>query len=281
MAEVDRAVRHWEQLQEEERGVGDYLARYDRRALRASRTYDGMVVIEAVLAAEEGEELLRLLEGGKAGDGGSREPQPTAQRRADALVELVRAGQSAAPTQGSDRYTLHLVADVDALADRFGTRAELLDGTPLATETLRRLACDCGVVRHLLRGRGQPLDVGTRTPVWTAAQWRAISLREGAGAGSWAASGAPATSTTSATTKTAGPPRPTTASCSAPATTPRCTREGSASPANPTAPSPSTALTAESSHPRRPDRRRRAASARSGAGPRIRDGAHDDDQHFR
>ena len=88
-------------------------------------------------------------------------------------MELLRAGAS-----GSDRYTLHLVADVDAIADRFGVRAELLDGSPLSTETLRRLSCDCGVVRHLFRGRSQPLDVGTRTPVWTTAQRRAISLRD-------------------------------------------------------------------------------------------------------
>jgi hypothetical protein len=39
----------------------------------------------------------------------------------------------------------------------------------VATETLRRVACDCGVVRHLLRGASQPLDVGIRTSVRTAA----------------------------------------------------------------------------------------------------------------
>ncbi|MGH9278015.1 MAG: DUF222 domain-containing protein, partial [Acidimicrobiales bacterium] len=153
--------------------VEDYLARDDRRAVHASRTYDGMTVIEAVLPVEEGEEVLGLLDGGKAVDGGSREPRPTAPRRADALVELVRAGRNAVGGPGAERYLLHVVADVDAVADRFGERAELLDGTPLALETLRRLACDCGVVRHLLRGPSQPLDIGTRTSVWTVAQRRA------------------------------------------------------------------------------------------------------------
>ncbi len=51
-------------------------------------------------------------------------------------------------------------------------------GAPFSTETLRRLACDCGVVRHLVRGRSQPLDVGTRTSVWTTAQRRSISVRD-------------------------------------------------------------------------------------------------------
>ena len=65
------------------------------------------------------------------------------------------------------------------MADRFGLEAGLLGGPSIATETLRRLACDCGVVRHLLRGRREPLDVGRRTPVWTTAQRRAIVLRDG------------------------------------------------------------------------------------------------------
>jgi hypothetical protein len=160
------------------RGVEDYLARFDRRGLRASRTYDGMMVFEVVLPVEEGEEVLGLLDGGMAGDGGSRKPAPVAQRRADALVERLRAGRDGAGAAGSERYTLHLVADVDVVADRFGATGELFDGSPLAAETLRRLSCDCGVVRHLFRGASEPLDVGTRMSVWTAAQRRSISLRD-------------------------------------------------------------------------------------------------------
>src|SRR6476619_7600244 len=58
-ADVERVVRHFEQLQEQERGVDDYLRRFDRRGLPAARTFDGMMVIEMVLPIEEGEELLR------------------------------------------------------------------------------------------------------------------------------------------------------------------------------------------------------------------------------
>jgi hypothetical protein len=178
VADLERAVRHWEARAQQDRGVDDYLARFDRRGLQASRTYDGMVVLEVVLPAEEGEEALALLEGGEAGDGGSHEPRSVAQRRADALMELLRAGRDGGVLAAADRYTLHLVADVDVVADRFGTKAELLDGSPLAGETLRRLSCDCGLVRHLLRGGSEPLDVGTRTSVWTTAQRRAITLRD-------------------------------------------------------------------------------------------------------
>jgi hypothetical protein len=131
-----------------------------------------------VLPVEEGEEVLALLDGGKVGDAGSHEPASATQRRADALVELLRAGCNGDGVAGWERYTLHLVADVDAVADQVGARAELVDGSPIPIETLRRLTCDCGVVRHLLRGGSEPVDIGTRTSVWTTTQRRSIALRD-------------------------------------------------------------------------------------------------------
>lgn len=175
-ADLERVARRYEQLAEQERGVDDYLRRYDRRAVRASRTYDGMMVIEKVLPIEEGEEYLALLE---AVDECSAERSSTVQRRADSAMELARAGRASLDKPGHvDRYTVHVVADLDALLHKMG-RAELIDGTPVAMETLRRLACDCGIVRHLVRGGSELLDIGTRTSEWTTAQRRAIQVRDG------------------------------------------------------------------------------------------------------
>ena len=179
VADLDRAVRPVGDPQGPGEGRGGVPAPLRAPGGTGQPDLDGMVVLEVVLPVEEGEEALRLLEAAEPVDRGSHEPPSTAvQRRADALMELLRAGQHGAAAGGSDRYTLHLMADVDALAERFGVRAELLDGAPLSGETLRRLSCDCGVVRHLLRGEGQPLDVGRRTAVWTTAQRRSISLRD-------------------------------------------------------------------------------------------------------
>ena len=72
-ADVERVVRHFEQLHEQERGVDDYLRRFDRRSLRAARTFDGMMVIEMVLPIEEGEELLRHVRVAEAVDKASAE----------------------------------------------------------------------------------------------------------------------------------------------------------------------------------------------------------------
>jgi hypothetical protein len=174
-ADLERAARRFEQLREQERGVDDYLHRYDRRGIRASRTFDGMMVIEHVLPIEEGEEYLAYLD---AAADSSAEESSTAQRRADAAMALARAGRATLDRPGHvDRFTLHVVADLDALPMGIG-RAELIDGTPIAIETLRRIACDSGIVRHLVKGGSEPLDIGTRTSVWTTAQRRAISLRD-------------------------------------------------------------------------------------------------------
>jgi hypothetical protein len=179
--DLERAVRRWSELRDQERGMDDYLRRFDRRRLHLWRTFDGMMVVEAVLPLEEGEEVAALL-------AAAEKPQPvdsaesTGQRRVDALLALLRAGRAGAgdggDSPGADRTMVHLVAEVDVLAGRFGGRAELLDGTPVGLESLRRLACDCSLVRHLVNGQSEPLDVGRRTRVWTAAQRRAISVRD-------------------------------------------------------------------------------------------------------
>src|SRR5207244_1309742 len=80
-ADVERVVRHFEQLQQQERGVDDYLRRFDRRSLRAARTFDGMMVIEMVLPIEEGEELLRHVRVAEAVDKASAETLSTGPAR--------------------------------------------------------------------------------------------------------------------------------------------------------------------------------------------------------
>jgi hypothetical protein len=174
-ADLERLARRFEQLEEQERGVDNYLRRYDRRRITASRTYDGMMVIEKVLPVEEGEEYLAHLDA--AGDS-SAEESSTAQRRTDADMALIRAGRASLDKPGHvDRYTVHVVADMSTLLVGVG-RSELLDGSPVSIETLRRISCDCGIVRHVLKGNSEHLDIGTRTPVWTTAQRRAIQVRD-------------------------------------------------------------------------------------------------------
>ena len=49
---------------------------------------------------------------------------------------------------------------------------------PVPVGTARRLACDASVMRVLLSGRSEPLDVGRRTPVVSPAIRRAVIVRD-------------------------------------------------------------------------------------------------------
>ncbi len=70
--------------------------------------------------------------------------------------------------------------------ERAGREASLLpvepacleDGTPLSTSQLARVLCDCEVGRIVLSAEGLPLDVGRTERLFTAAQRRAIVVRD-------------------------------------------------------------------------------------------------------
>jgi hypothetical protein len=100
--------------------------------------------------------------------------------RADALVALADgyfAGDRGART-GGDRYQVLVHVDAGALSgDEHGSRCELDDGAPLATETARRLACDASIVR-LLERDGKPLRIGRKTRSIPPALRRALCSRD-------------------------------------------------------------------------------------------------------
>jgi hypothetical protein len=58
-------------------------------------------------------------------------------------------------------------------------RCELDNGQPLAPETVRRLACDAGVVAMMEDGDGHPLAVGRRRRTPPAPLRRALASRDG------------------------------------------------------------------------------------------------------
>ena len=69
-------------------------------------------------------------------------------------------------------------ADAGALSgEQGGGRCELADGSPLAIQTARRLACDASLVR-LLERDGQPLRIGRKTRTIPPALRRALTARD-------------------------------------------------------------------------------------------------------
>ena len=63
------------------------------------------------------------------------------------------------------------------LLDRTGA-GTTLTGELLAPETVRRIACDAGIIPAVLGAKGQVLDLGRTTRLVTAKQHLALSLRD-------------------------------------------------------------------------------------------------------
>jgi hypothetical protein len=102
---------------------------------------------------------------------------PAWQRRADALMDLLRQGMSddinTAYAAGGDRYLVHLIFDPTT------GRAQRLDGTPVAGTEAAQVLCDSAIVEHHYNQDGEPLNLGRKTREWNTSQRRAITVRDG------------------------------------------------------------------------------------------------------
>jgi hypothetical protein len=108
--------------------------------------------------------------------------RPARARRADALIELVRRAVSAPETVPTTaQATLFLTIGWDDLVRQVGAGATIGSaetGTLLAPGTVRKLACDAGIIPTLLGTDGHVLDLGREWRWFTPAQTKALSLRD-------------------------------------------------------------------------------------------------------
>lgn len=180
--DLRRLIEYWAQALDHREALADHEARYRRRRLHVSRTFGGMVRLDAELDPEGGEivitALRSLAEPSSLDDSDDRTP---GQARADALIDICKAhlDHGQAPAAGGERPHVTVVVDLEALEGRAGRRGETDDGTVLHPEVIRRIACDAGVCRVIMKGRSEPLDVGRRTRVVSPALRRALAVRDG------------------------------------------------------------------------------------------------------
>jgi 5-methylcytosine-specific restriction protein A len=78
---------------------------------------------------------------------------------------------------GGERPHVTVTVSAEALRDLEGS-AELDHAGPVPVEVARRIACDASIVRAVMAGPSEPLDLGRRTPLVSAAQRRAVILRD-------------------------------------------------------------------------------------------------------
>ena len=188
--DLRRALGYWRQRAELENQVSGEEALRERRRLHASVTFGGMVRLDGDLDPETGETLLAAL--GAVQDAESRgrteeDVRTPAQRRCDALGEVARQflDKGDRPTVAGERPHLTVTVDASVLAVErapIGPRVQVceLDNVgPVSPETALRLSCDSSVMRVVMSGESQPLDVGRRTPVVPASIRRAVIVRDG------------------------------------------------------------------------------------------------------
>jgi hypothetical protein len=183
IGDLQRVVGFWRQQVDRAHDLrGDDAARA-RRRLHASATYLGMVRVDGDLDPETGEALLTalgaVLEAETRAMTGEDERTP-AQRRADALGEICRQwlDRSDRPMVGGERRHVTLTVDAGMLAGRTAGTAELDRTGAVPEEIAKQHLCDASVMRVVLSGRSQPMDVGRRTPIVPPAMRRAVIVRD-------------------------------------------------------------------------------------------------------
>jgi hypothetical protein len=196
-AQLERICRGFRKATE-----GDHIHAADRR-VRARVLGDGLVRLEVVLSADEADLMMKAIDDARGRLSpevtvphsrpqspvvSGREPkgEPAAPRAsaADALVHLTATfldrGDAGATSQASGSPRNEVVIRVEpALGSADGALdATLGDGTRVSSETLRRLACDGGLVIAATDPTGNALDVGRRTRAIPTAIRRALLLRD-------------------------------------------------------------------------------------------------------
>jgi len=101
------------------------------------------------------------------------------QRRADALVSLLRHAASAKPAPGVGAARVIVKLDYDQLREGAAGAGVIGDSTQLSAGELRLACCDAEVIPVVLRGAGEVLDVGRARRLVTSAMRAALIARDG------------------------------------------------------------------------------------------------------
>ncbi len=183
VGDLQRVASYWRQAVERERGLQGEDKLRERRRLHASLTFLGMVRLDGDLDPETGETLLTALRAvldAESRSGHGSDGRTQAQRRADALGEICRQWLDLAerPSVGGEKPHVTVTIGVDVLRDGSGGPSELDHVGPADPGIAKRLACDASIMRVVMTGRSEPLDVGRRTPVVSPAMRRAVIARD-------------------------------------------------------------------------------------------------------
>ena len=154
------------------------------RRLRLAQTFGGAWVLDGMLDDEAGATVSALVNRvadqlGRDNSGLEVTDRRTlAQRRADALVELVRRGAALPDTARGAGPLLVFCLDANT-ADQPGATATTPDGATTLGAAALRLACCDSPIRRLATNGSTTLDLGRTTRLVTPAQRLALEVRDG------------------------------------------------------------------------------------------------------
>jgi hypothetical protein len=167
--------------------VADGAPASAERSVRRRDLPGGMVKLEIVLMPDEAELVLRALDRAREvkhegedvdASAETHEEGSTWPSRADGAVTLAESylASNAATGNGGERFQVMVHVDQDPLAADGMLAGTLDDGTRVSAETLRRVACDCGLVA--VTGAGADLNIGRRSRSMPPALRRVLALRD-------------------------------------------------------------------------------------------------------
>jgi len=155
------------------------------RSVRRRDLPGGMVKLDIVLTPDEAELVLGALDRArelehKVDEHRIEQPDPKRPSRADGMVALAESylAGNVGTGNGGERFQVMLHVDQDPLAPDGALAGTLDDGTRVSAETLRRVACDCGLVAVGHDQTATTLSIGRRTGSIPPAIRRALLLRD-------------------------------------------------------------------------------------------------------
>jgi len=180
--DLRQALSVWEQQVDFPAALEDAESARLRRRFYFNQTYEGMWAASGDLDPESGHVISTALRSQTDPANLDRDDHRSMpQRTADALVDVCRFWldhNDDASISGGERP--HITVTVPyATLTRDEQRLGEIDGSAVDPEAIRRLACDAGIVRIVVDGESQPLDVGRRVRTVTPAIRRALELRDG------------------------------------------------------------------------------------------------------
>ena len=156
--EFKETVRAWKDQAARDNGDDPHKMRHDARTCSVRKDKEGMVRVSASLAPEDGAKVSNALTQLAESATGHPEPEsrPARTRREPTVVVAIGLAE--------------LQAGGDGVA--FG-------GGPISAETVRKLACEGGIVPMVFNSDGVVLDMGRKTRLATNSQRLALQIRYG------------------------------------------------------------------------------------------------------